>query len=33
VRHLYIWGHNPEGLTVDFNGKVPLCGDPLVLPH
>jgi hypothetical protein len=31
VRHLYIWGNNPDGLTADFNSKVPLCADPLVL--
>jgi len=31
VRHFYLWGNNPDGLTADFNTKVPLCADPLVL--
>lgn len=31
VRHIYLWGNNPEGLTENFNAKVPLCADPLVL--
>lgn len=27
IRHYWIWGHNPDGITSDFNPDVPLCTD------
>ncbi len=29
VRHVYLWGNNPEGINENFNGAVRLCTDPL----
>ena len=25
VRHIYLWGHNPDGMFEDYNGAVALC--------
>jgi hypothetical protein len=25
--HIYAWGHNPDGITTDFNPAVRLCTD------
>jgi hypothetical protein len=29
VRHIYLWGHNPEGMFEDYNQAVPLCTELL----
>lgn len=29
IRHIYLWGHNPEGMFADFNAAVPLCTELL----
>lgn len=29
VRHIYLWGHNPEGMFEDYNAAVPLCTELL----
>lgn len=29
MRHIYLWGHNPEGMFEDFNAHVRLCTDLL----
>lgn len=29
VRHIYLWGHNPEGMFEDYNGAVRLCTELL----
>lgn len=29
VRHIYLWGHNPEGMFENYNSAVPLCTELL----
>ena len=29
VRHIYLWGHNPEGMFENYNQAVPLCTEIL----